>query len=62
MSVFRGAWDERPMLASLDPGYDRTVAAHRGAMTAGHRGGDYTPISSFPISSWSIFCTLLLAT
>ena len=50
------------MLASLDPGYDRTVAAHRGAMTAGHRDGDYTPISSFPISSWSIFCTLLLAT
>ena len=31
------------------------------AMTA-DLGGDHTPISSFPISSWSIFCTLLLAT
>jgi hypothetical protein len=50
------------MLTSLDSGYDRTVTANRDAMTAGHRGGDYTPISSFPISSWSIFCTLLLTT
>jgi hypothetical protein len=49
-------------MTSLDPGYCRIVAGSRDAMTSGHRDGDYTPISSFLISSWSIFCTLLLAT
>jgi hypothetical protein len=62
MSVFRGIWDRRPMLTSFDPGYGRSVAAHRGTLTAGHLGPVYTPVSSFAISSWSILSTLLLAT
>jgi hypothetical protein len=62
MSVFRVTWDEGPRLASLGPDDDRTVASNQDAMTEGHRGGDYMPISSFPISSRSIFRTLLLAT
>ena len=33
-----------------------------GSMTAGHWKAAYKPTSSLPISSWSIFCTLLLAT
>src|SRR5690348_7519312 len=40
-SVLRGAREERPMLAPIDPGYERTVAAHRGARTVDHRGGSY---------------------
>src|SRR5262249_42538466 len=34
----------------------------QGDLTAAQRGGDYRPLSSLRISSWSIFCTLLLAT
>ena len=60
--MLRGTGDERPMLAHIESGYDRSVAAHRGAMTAVHRGGDYKPLSSFWISSRSNFWTLLLAT
>ncbi len=49
------------MLTSSDFG-----CAREGGPPRLHGGGAsrprYTAISSFPISSWSIFCTLLLAT
>jgi hypothetical protein len=40
---------------------ERTLPSSK-AVTANHRRDAQMPISSFPISSRSMFCTLLLAT